>query len=291
MSNSQIVYNRYIGKWMPSGTMSVDAPDMATAIRLMTIKRGSEPINVTTLETNVYVTATVPSATFTTECHAEDVAGEIVGNVYPASSTVPIGNTVYLNAVPNEGFSFVNFTDEQGKILSTDPEYRFILVEDIKIIANFEKEEIDPTDISIDPTISKLLKVNRDDGNYTNSQYNQDHITLDQSLVDGIVRVKITGEIEDLKSFASTAGMGIAKWVGIVIDTNESYKTTDIYYNGSVLPPQEFIDANNLGIIGDGAFILWLKAEEIAVAPKMINVYTSEKQKKLYIQFSFIPAN
>jgi hypothetical protein len=218
-------------------------------------------------------------------------SGNIVGNVFPSSATVPIGNTVYVNAVASPGYAFTDFTDSDGQVLSTEPEYKFIISEDMKIIANFEEVATDPATLSVDPTISKLLRVNRDDGNYQDSQFNQDHIYIDTSLSDERILTKIYGELGTLKAFASTAGMGIAKWVGVVIDTNESYKVTDIYYNGEVLPEQEFIDANNLGIIGDGAFILWLKAEELVSSPKTISVYTSDKQKKLYINFTFVPVS
>jgi len=286
MANSQIIYNRYQGRWAPSGQMTVDAPDMATAVRLMSIKKG-EPIHVATLETNVYIAASVPSATFVTEARCGDISGDSIGNVYPASSTVPIGNTVYLNAVPTDQYEFVNYTNESGKVLATTSEYKFVIMEDIRVIANFKEREFDPKDLSIDPIISKLLRVNHDDGNYEKSQYNQDHISVTTALEDGMVMATVTGDINNLKSFTSTSGMGVAKWIGILVNTQEDYTKTSIYYNGAMLPDSEFTDANYLGVPGNGTFILWLKAEEIAVSPKLINVYTTDKQKKVYINISF----
>jgi hypothetical protein len=290
MANTQVVYNRYQGRWAPSGSISVDAPDMATAIRLMAVMKGSEPLNVSMVESGVTIAANAPSATFTTECRYDGEVGEQIGSIIPSSATLPIGNIVVLNAVPKTGFAFERYVDETGATLSLDSEYRFNLLQNCKIIANFKKDEAAPSTLTVNPTLSKLLAVNRDDGNYEKSQANQNLISLAQTFDEDISTISLTffGDIDLLQSYASTnPAQGTHKWIGLVVDTNEDYTKTTIYYNDQALPAQEFQDANHLGIIGNGAFIVWLKADEIISASKKFTIHTSDKQKKLFINVRF----
>ena len=46
------------------------------------------------------------------------------------------GSTVTLNATPNEGYVFTNWT-ESGEVVSTDPEYSFVVTQNRYLIANF----------------------------------------------------------------------------------------------------------------------------------------------------------
>ncbi len=49
------------------------------------------------------------------------------------------GETVELGVGTNPGYRFVNWTDEQGVVLSTDPEYTFVMpAQDVVLNANFE---------------------------------------------------------------------------------------------------------------------------------------------------------
>ena len=285
---SDFIYNRYQGRWA-GGSMCVDAPDLRTAVLIMTQKRGSEPIHVSLLESNVYVAATQPTATFVTSVICDDVVDPNAGDVFPASATLPIGNTTYVNAVAKDGYEFKHFASNKGLIVSTSSEYKFTLSEDVELRAVFEKLPYNPADVSIEPTLSKLLRVNRDDGNYAKSQANQDAVTLATTYDESTNTITATfvGTLSTLQEFASTAGMGTAKWIALAIDTNEDYTKDAIFYNGMQLPASEFTDANHLGLIGNGAFIVWMKAEEIAAAPKRINVYTSNKQKRVYINCNF----
>lgn len=286
---ADVIYNRYNLRFSPSGSLSIDACDFPTAIRLGILKRGVEPIMASLVESNVYVASAPPSATFLVESMLDDEITAQAGTSYPQSATLPVGNQVCVTSVPNEGYDFVRYEDKTGKILCEEDRYIFTLMEDTTIRAVYQKKAYDPEAVSITPTISKLLRVNRDDGNYAVSQHNQDSISIATELLENTntMKVFIVGHLDDLNTYPSTAGMGDCKWVGIVIDTNESYKKTDIWYNTTILPASEFTDANYLGVIGDGAFIVWMDAAAIKTNPKRFSVHTNQKAKKMYFEVSF----
>jgi len=67
--------------------------------------------------------------------------GEILGN-----GIYHYGDEVTCEAIPNQGYKFVNWTEGRGE-LSTDNPYRFIVTEDRVIVANFEEAlSIEPID-------------------------------------------------------------------------------------------------------------------------------------------------
>ena len=62
-------------------------------------------------------------------------AGEILG-----SGNYNHGEDVTLTAVANEGYKFVNWT-EDGEVISSVEEYSFVIIKDRNLVANFEKLE------------------------------------------------------------------------------------------------------------------------------------------------------
>ena len=53
------------------------------------------------------------------------------------SIVVDFGETYKLNAIPNEGYAFINWT-EDGEVVSTEAEYTFTMTSDRNLVANFE---------------------------------------------------------------------------------------------------------------------------------------------------------
>ena len=82
---------------------------------------------------------------------------EVIVTISPANSGVVTGEGTYnmdeevtLEAIPNEGYAFVNWTDENDNELSDDPVFSFIMpAEDINITANFEIIDDEPVDLHI----------------------------------------------------------------------------------------------------------------------------------------------
>lgn len=286
-----IVYNRYQGRYIPNGSITVDAGSLAVAAMIMTQKHGGEEPNMISLiEKNVLIATSSPTATFSVNTYEGDTITPVVGRVYPPVASLPIGNSLLITAVPNEGYEFVKYTDMLGNTLSENKEYTFALVTDTQIKAIFKKLEIDPADLSLNVTLSKLLRVNYQDGNYEQSQQNQDMVSL-STTVDtntNTIYASFIGDLASLNSFASTnPSQGTAKWLGLLVMTDFDYTKSTMYYNGAPLPAQEFKDSNYLGVPGNGNFIVWVKAEEIAQIPKKFTIYSEEKRKIVTISVGF----
>ena len=69
--------------------------------------------------------------------------GTITATVYPEGSGMVVGSGTYrkgtlrsLTALPNDNYVFLNWT-KNGEIVSTEPEYAFVVTEDVAFIANF----------------------------------------------------------------------------------------------------------------------------------------------------------
>ena len=62
-------------------------------------------------------------------------AGEVTG-----AGTFTDGETVTVTATANEGYEFVNWT-EDGEVVSTEAEYSFVITGDMELVANFVEVE------------------------------------------------------------------------------------------------------------------------------------------------------
>ncbi|MBR5982409.1 MAG: InlB B-repeat-containing protein [Bacteroidales bacterium] len=73
------------------------------------------------------------ATSYTITADANPTAG---GTISGAGEYVP-GQTVYLTATANEGYTFVNWT-EDGSVVYTNPDYRFTAIANRTLVANFE---------------------------------------------------------------------------------------------------------------------------------------------------------
>ena len=89
------------------------------------------------------------------------------------------------------------------------------------------------------------------------------------------LEVNMTG----LKSYnSSNPDQGEAKWVGLIIETGE--KTLEnVTYNGTPLTADDIADATSVGAPA-GAFVLWLKADDVQTTPKTITIGTVDGSKE-----------
>lgn len=85
--------------------------------------------------------------------------------------------------------------------------------------------------------------------------------------VDGTV-ITVTADPDDLEEFPSSApGQGTHKWIGLGIGTGLSSLLL-MRYNGEALTQADITEAESIGLDQPGEFVLWIKADEVALTPK-----------------------
>lgn len=103
------------------------------------------------------------------------------------------------------------------------------------------------------------------DVNQADSQANQNAVTVSQ---EGNV-ITITGNINDLKSFASTnPSQGSGKWIGLDLNTGLETIVGATWGDNYTLTQDDVDEAASVGL-GAGHIIFWTKAEDL---PKTIKV-------------------
>ena len=103
---------------------------------------------------NTYTFTVTESATYIAHFVVETftvstIANPAEGGILTGGGTYEFGEIVTVNATPNEGFAFVNWT-ENGLVVSVDPSYTFGVGGDHTLTANFETQTFD-VKVTIDP--------------------------------------------------------------------------------------------------------------------------------------------
>ena len=88
-------------------------------------------------------------------------ANPVEGGVVTGGGTVHYGNTAYIQASPNAGYNFVNWT-ENGEVYTTDPNFSVIVFSNRNFVANFEVQTFD-VQVSVDPVEAATVT---GEGNY-----------------------------------------------------------------------------------------------------------------------------
>ena len=137
--------NSYTGRWASKGGfLTVDAPNLETAIESMKQVKGTDPMTVVRLKDDVYIANEEVDfihvrvqANYIKKEH-EDIPTNF-GQVYPKQILVPYKDQAIITAVPNTGFAFVSYTNERGDVLTTENEFKFVVNGETTIYANFMK--------------------------------------------------------------------------------------------------------------------------------------------------------
>lgn len=128
--------NRYICSF---GTtkLSVDAPNMYTAIKYAIDQKGVEPNTVILGEIGIaYAQA---SADVTFQAIVETIDGEVPGDVYPREGVCPVGNKIYFTAMARDGYKFLAFTTPTGHVVGTDMVMEYPISGVTQLLVKFEK--------------------------------------------------------------------------------------------------------------------------------------------------------
>lgn len=116
----------------------------------------------------------------------------------------------------------------------------------------------------------------------TELQANQEKMTV--TINGNDMDIKIAGGVDSLEEWESTdpgqAGKD-HKWLALDIDTGVDDITT-VKYNGSALTSQDVADATAWGLPA-GHFILWIKADEVYITPKVFTLGEGDSSKTITI--------
>ena len=90
------------------------------------------------------------------------------------------------------------------------------------------------------------------------------------AYADGVIT--IAADVDELEESTSSApGQGTHKWIGLGVGTGLS-SVTLAQYNGSRLTADDATEAASVGLDQAGEFVLYVRAEELAVTPKIITL-------------------
>ena len=122
-----------------------------------------------------------------------------------------------------------------------------------------------------------------DSSKLTNGSSSDQHIKENNECIKSI---SVNGDVATLKvdmaglqSYdSSNSSQGKAKWVGLIIETGED-TLENVTYNGTALTVADIAEATSVGAPA-GAFVLWLKADDVQTKPKTITIGTVDGSKE-----------
>ncbi|MBR0276770.1 MAG: Ig-like domain-containing protein [Prevotella sp.] len=106
-------------------------------------------VNGTKADVELFTLATVA---------APEEAGSI--NVYPKADQYEAGSDVKLTATENFGYDFVNWTDQNGEVVSEEPVFTYTMNSDATLTANFVQVETYELALTVDGTNDYMVTIN-----------------------------------------------------------------------------------------------------------------------------------
>ena len=106
-------------------------------------------VNGTKADVELFTLATVA---------APEEAGSV--NVYPVSDQYEAGSEVKLTATENFGYDFVNWTDQNGEVVSEEPVFTYTMNSDATLTANFVAVETYELALTVDGTNDYMVTIN-----------------------------------------------------------------------------------------------------------------------------------
>ena len=105
------------------------------------------------------VKVTVENKTYTIAVDSDKNMGTV--SMDQANGTYEEGTKATLTATANEGYKFVNWTDADGKVVSTSNPYTFEVSANTTLKANFKKVEVTPTAPSSKDILDAIIAGNK----------------------------------------------------------------------------------------------------------------------------------
>jgi len=173
---------------------------------------------------NVIVTGELSGTVADVESYALTVAANeaAAGSVtkYPSSDEYDEGTEVTLTATKNFGYNFLNWTDADGNVVSTEAKFKYTVAADAELTANFEQINTYELKIAVDGTNDYMVKISPAptvvDGKYmyedgatvelTADQYNGlvTFTNWDDGTTNSTKTVSMTEDVEVTANYAET---------------------------------------------------------------------------------------
>ena len=203
-------------------------------------------INGTTQDVNTYTLTAVPS---------DEAAGSV--NIYPAGGTYEEGTTVKLTATPNFGYHFVNWTDGDNNVLSTDAVYNHEVTADVAITANFQAVQTYELNLTVDGTNDYMVTVDP-----------APTVVNNKKMYEVGTQVKLTAnQYDGLVTFNNWNDGTTDSEKTITMDGDQ--EITAVYSQADIIAGWDFYKAGGSGRIAD-----FYAAENDADALQLINTET-----------------
>lgn len=186
---------------------------------------------------------------------SDEGAGTVT--VYPAGGTYNEGDEVKLTATPNFGYHFVNWTDGENNVLSTDAVYNHEMTADIAVTANFEAVQTYELALTVDGTNDYMVTIDP-----------LPTIVNDKMMYEAGTVVTLTAnQYAGLVTFNNWSDAETNSQKTITMDENKTY--TAVYSQNDIIAGWDFYKAGGSGRVADFA-----AAENDADALQLINTET-----------------
>jgi hypothetical protein len=186
--------------------------------------------NGTAADVNKYTLSVVPS---------DAAAGTVTA--YPAAVEYEEGTTVKLTATPNFGYHFVNWTDGENNVLSTDAVYNHEMTADIAITANFEAVQTYELALTVDGTNDYMVTIDP-----------LPTIVNDKMMYEAGTVVTLTAnQYAGLVTFNNWSDAETNSQKTITMDENKTY--TAVYSQNDIIAGWDFYVRGNDGRVADFA--------------------------------------
>ena len=203
-------------------------------------------INGTAADVNKYTLTVAPS---------DEAAGTVTA--YPAAVEYEEGASVKLTATPNFGYHFVNWTDGENNVLSTDAVYNHEMTADIAVTANFQAVETYELALTVDGTNDYMVTIDP-----------LPTIVNDKMMYEAGTVVTLTAnQYAGLVTFNNWSDAETNSQKTITMDENKTY--TAVYSQNDIIAGWDFYKEGGSGRVAD-----FYAAENDADALQLINTET-----------------
>lgn len=162
-------------------------------------------------------------------------------SIYPKSDEYIENDEVTLTAAKNFGYKFVNWTDKDGKVVSTEAKFKYTVTENQTLTANFEKLN----------TYALDIKVEGGANDYMVSLSPAATVVDGKSMYEEGTKVTITASSNPILTFTNWDNGETASEMPVIMNENKAF--TASYSAVDYIVGWDFVKSGNVGRAADFA--------------------------------------